>query len=168
MNKADQSVADLSTPEVERHHRIDWIVQRFGWVLFALILIAALAGLLGPGPLTHTIEASPEGTFSVDYQILERYEAPARLKIELNGASQPEVKLRLTKSFFDAVTIETISPPPLKVEASDGDPVYVFPASDREPNTIVLRYTPDEFGRLNFAVAVDNSALLEVRQYILP
>lgn len=168
MSKADHSITELATQEVARVHRIDWIVQRCAWLLFALVLLAALAGLLGPGPLTHAVESSADGTLVIDYHRIERYESPAKLKVKLPEGRKQPVRLRVGKSFFDAVTMEAISPPPLAIEASEGDPVYIFPASPRGPYSILLRYKPDEFGPLRFAVAIDSDAAFEVQQFILP
>jgi hypothetical protein len=43
--------------DIERNHRFqrrEWCLERFGWLLLALIILAGLLGLLGTGRFSRT------------------------------------------------------------------------------------------------------------------
>lgn len=47
--------------------RATWVVQRVAWAVAAVLLAAALAGLLGRGPLGGRAVTSADGSISVEY-----------------------------------------------------------------------------------------------------
>ena len=55
-------VGDLQIHQDLCQERREWKIQRVGWLLMALMLVAALAGLLGPGPLSSTIAEDSRST----------------------------------------------------------------------------------------------------------
>ena len=44
--------------------RTEWVVQRAGWVGMALLILAALVGLLGRGPLSAAVARAGDGALS--------------------------------------------------------------------------------------------------------
>ena len=54
-----REAADLAIREDMRHQRLEWAVERVGWAAVALVLVAALAGLLGHGPLSRATAGEP-------------------------------------------------------------------------------------------------------------
>lgn len=49
--------------------RREWVVQRVGWVVMAVLLVAALLGLFGPGPLSKSIAGSASGPVRAEYYL---------------------------------------------------------------------------------------------------
>jgi hypothetical protein len=170
MTQLTHSIDDLKRPENERALRIDWTVQRVGWLCMALILSAALLGYCGRGPLTKQHRTADDGSLSVQYYSVERYESPTELRIRLpkqSGAAKVR-SLRLSKSFCDAVTIETWSPPVDQGRTEDGEVVYDFVASASEDLLIVCRYKYEQFGWYPFQLAVADGKPVSIRQLVLP
>lgn len=127
----------------DRHFlRRYWQWQRIGWVLAALVLVAALAGLFGGGPLSRMRHAAPDGTVALQWERFLRVEAPARLELTLRTGPGAAV-LWLDQDFVRAVRIERITPDPALSEA----------ASDR----LLLHYTTIEPGQ-PWQVAIDFKA----------
>ena len=52
----------LKLEEKPVFQRLEWRIQRVGWVLWAAIVIAACAGLMGRGPLSATEASAPDGS----------------------------------------------------------------------------------------------------------
>src|SRR5262249_33260243 len=48
--------------------RRSWLVQRTSWIIMALVLVAALAGLFFHGPLSHTTARNADGSVAVEYE----------------------------------------------------------------------------------------------------
>ena len=60
-------VDGLQLEEDASFRRRAWAVQRAGWALMALLLLGAILGLLGSGPLS-TATADVPGLMRIEYQ----------------------------------------------------------------------------------------------------
>ena len=87
MSEQTESTLDLEQPENQRASSREWWAERIGWVAISIILIAALLGAFGPGPLSHREAASDDGRLRVDYYRVQRYAAPAELRIRFEHES---------------------------------------------------------------------------------
>jgi hypothetical protein len=110
--------------QVEQHdafQRREWTAQRVGWVAMALLLIAALVGLLGPGPLSATTVASEDGLVEVEYQRFAHLEADDLITISLAPATVTgdSVELQLAEDWVRSVDISGITPTPAEQVATD-------------------------------------------------
>ena len=127
-----------------------WRWQRVGWVVVLAVLIAALAGLLGAGPLGHRNARVP-GQLRVEYQRFARYEAPQTLTVRIEPAATraDEVRLWLDRHYLEGTRLEAVTPSPIRVEAAADRLVYVFALSQPgEPATIVFRMQSEQIGRI--------------------
>ena len=79
---------ELDTPRQQTIQRREWIAERIGWVLMAVVLFAASLGWLGPGLFSSRVVRSSDGLMEVEYDAIERYDAPCKLTIHLHGASK--------------------------------------------------------------------------------
>src|SRR6185503_10274526 len=67
-------IGDLELNQDLDLQRKTWTVQRIGWGGMALIVVAALAGVFGSGPLTRTEVTDNPQTFRLLYDRFGRYE----------------------------------------------------------------------------------------------
>ena len=70
----------LEFPEGHGVSRAEERLHKLGWIVFAGLLLAALAGLLGPGPLSSRSK-SADPALSVEYERFLRNHAPADLRL---------------------------------------------------------------------------------------
>ena len=92
--------ADLS------FHRRVWIAQRIGWFLVGLLIIAALLGFFGSGPVSR---ASVQGNgLRIEYERFARKQQPTKILFAIYGA-RPQSQLELSRAYFDSVQIEQIT-----------------------------------------------------------
>ncbi len=152
------------SPAEERFHRL-------GRWLFAGLLLAALAGLLGPGPLSsRTAEVSP--VLSVEYDRFVRNHAPADLRIRVMPiAGGDTVRLFVSNAFLQATELTRIKPEPEAVEVTPEGHVYVMSAPRLEGGTtlILYRYEPDgAFSDIPVRIAVEGGPEVRFRQFVYP
>ena len=171
MADKEETIQGLEDPQLLRHQRSEWVIERVGWCAMGLIVVAAMAGLLGPGPLTSWTKSNPNGALTVDYYGIERYESPACLKIRLDprqtGAG--DVKLAMSRDFADEVTPETIMPRPQSVEVVRNNIVYTFKLSDLgTEGLITYRFKYDDYGIFRYELTLNDQEPLQLRQYVLP
>lgn len=167
-------VGDLEIDQDLTFQRRSWIVQRTGWTVMALLLVAAMLGVLGSGPLSKgTIEVPERGR--VEYARFARYQTPDTLTVHLGHAATPqrEVRLGVDRVFLDRSKIEAVMPPPLRVEGLADRLVYVFAmARTGEPLTITFVLQPQRLGlahaRLTLETAAGEPTAVAFRQMVYP
>jgi hypothetical protein len=141
------------------YQRRAWVVQRVGWVLMVLLVLAAVVGLLGSGPLSHATAHVPQ-RLSVDYQRFARYETSETLTIRVPPAAMADgvVRLSINRDFLDASKVESVVPAPLRVESAAGRLVFVFAAAEPQaPLEVTLSFQPERIGRRRAVVAVESA-----------
>ena len=79
----------LEVHEDMRLVRRSWVVQRIGWGVMAALLLAALLGLFGTGPLSRATATAPGGAVTLDYDRFGRYLGPATLLIRVGPGAAP-------------------------------------------------------------------------------
>jgi hypothetical protein len=164
-------VDDLEIDQDLAFLRRSWRVQRAGWLGMVAVLVLALAGLLGSGPLSRQ-EVSLPGLLRVEYQRFARYEAPQTLTVRLEPAATRtgEVRLWVDRRYLDESKVETIMPPPSRVEAATDRLVYVFRMSrPGEPATIVLELQSRQIGPISGRIGLEGAeAVAPFRQLVYP
>lgn len=162
---------ELDDERHQRRHRLEWTAERGGVLLIALILVAALLGLLGPGPLSYRKASSSDGNLSVEYYAIQRYAAPAEWVVRFRGASPDTgfVRLGVSRTFTDSVAVEEITPRPASVEMQDGRLVYTFQTADlRGEGIITIRYKHEEMGPVRCVVDLADESRAQVTHFVLP
>ncbi len=149
----------------------EWTIQRVGWIVFTLIIVAALLGAFGAGPLSSA-SAGGEGVgFSVDYQRVVRHQGESRLTIHVNGdqASAGQVEVWLGADYMNTIRVTQISPVPEEVRAADDRLIHVF--NVEEPAaliTINIDLVPQEMGKLTVDMGIVDGGDVSFNQYSLP
>lgn len=151
--------------------RRSWGVQRVGWLGMGVLLVLALAGIFGSGPLSHG-EVSLPGLLRVEYQRFARYQAPQTLRAHVDPAATGtgEVRLWIDRGYLADARVDTITPPPARVEAGGERLVYVFPTSrPGEPVTIVFALQAEHIGPTSGRVGLDGGeTFAPFRQFVYP
>ena len=151
------------------HQRREWRIQRIGWVVMALLLLAALAGLLGPGPLSRSVVAAEDGTLRVEYNRFERLQSASELRIELPaGATQAgTVRLRLNRAFVENADIQDVVPEPGSITADADGFVYELDTG-ASVGPVIVRYEYLRFGSTPVRVAIEGGSAVSFDQWVYP
>jgi hypothetical protein len=167
---AQTSIAELESPDKIAHQRREWLVERLGWGLIALVLAAGLLGALGPGLLGTREATSSDGSLRAKYSLVERYDAPNVLELWLVAKeSSADRPLEISRSAADRITIEQIIPHPA-ASSSRADKLALHfraPAGGGELK-VICRYKHNEFGLLNYELGLAGHEPLQIRQLVLP
>lgn len=146
-----------------------WILQRLGWGVIACIILAALLGLLGPGPLALRTLDLPQGGFSLEYQRFLRHRAPTRLLLQVKSNSQEEVQIWYDRAFIEHFLVTQIVPVPTRVEVNAERLTYTFRVNDqKKPFLITFSLEPETFGSLSGRVGIERDDSLYFRQFVYP
>ena len=152
--------------------RRQWRAERVGWAVMALVILAALAGLLGPGPLNEATAGEPGDPVSVEYQRFPRHAAPEMLvKVNLgpDATRDREVRLWVDRTYVDHFRIERIEPEPERVEAGADRLTYVFRVSEPgRPTAVQFHMEPDGYGRQHARLGLDGGPEVAFTQFVYP
>jgi hypothetical protein len=171
--KENPSQSRLELPGSDREDR-PWELraQRIGWGAFALLVLAALVGLLGHGPLSHVVVQDPASPLRVEYNRFERYQGPTDLRLRLGPGAAREGGLRIwiSRAFLDAIELEQVVPQPRAVELGADRQTYVFDAPGLSGEaSVVFHHKPDvKFSRVTAQVGLDGAAGVTFWQFVYP
>ena len=164
-------VGDLEiAQDLSQEHR-EWRIERAGWIAGALLLLAALLGLLGPGPLSSATAGEPHSSLWVEYERFQRYQAPATIRVHFGPgvARGGEARVALNRAFVESVDLRHIDPAPARVEAGSDRFTYAFLVADSSrPSAVTFRFEPDTFGRVPVEVEAEGGPRLRFRLFYYP
>lgn len=133
------SLHDLEDVDFQRR---EWVVERIAWVLIALFLVAAVLGVFGGGPLSHTTSADDEGTFEVEYERFIRSMGKAELTITLRpeAVRDGSATVFVSEDLLSKSHIDNIDPEPSSATSSHEGTIYEFGANAESPPVIAITY----------------------------
>lgn len=161
-------------PEVGQDLRFQqgqWTAQRWAWGILLGVLAAALAGLLGPGLLSRTSAADPDGNVRVEYDRFLHRQAEAVARVTLGPAATRDgtVRVWFGEGFLRAVQIRHVTPRPEREEAGPDRHVFVFRvAAPGEPVGIDVHFVPGGIGTLPGRVGIGDGPAVGFDSFVYP
>ena len=151
--------------------RAEWRAQRIGWVVMALLALAALAGLMGNGVLARATAGAPADPIRLEYARFDRMQSPSSLQVEIAGeaVSGEQVELLVDWDYLQGVTIEKVVPEPEAVRGAADDLVYVFAVDEPgQPLRVSFDLRHTDFGAKSGRVALPDGPAIEFGQLVYP
>ena len=148
-----------------------WTIQRCGWGIMAVVIVAALLGLFGSGPLSTAIRGTSPDNLQVKYDRFVRRQAPTDLHITLGLPASPstEVCLWVNRDYLDQIEVQHVSPTPIEVALSHTGLTYKFRV-ENPAQTAHISFTiqPMGFGLLVGLLRSDQGEMVQFRQVVYP
>jgi len=149
-----------------RFHRNEWRIQRIGWVLVALFLALAVAGLFGNGPISRVHAGN--GTGQLDYQRFTRYGLTTDLVITPTAGKHDDViRIEISSDYLEAFRLDHVTPDPVAVRLAGPNLVYEF-ASGEPGSSISFHINPQRLWRRSGTIRIDGGAPLDISQLTYP
>jgi hypothetical protein len=150
--------------------RREWRAQRMIWILLSILLVAAVAGLVGPGPLSLTSTGS--AGLQVRYLRFGRWQAPQSLVVSASQAGSGPLRLSINRSYLDSMSVQQITPQPANVKLSGQAFIYTFATGTGASNSITFDLQPTSMGLVHGTIALlaapGNGSDVNFRQLIYP
>ena len=166
---ATEPVGDLEFDRDLSFQDREWTIQRAGWLVMLAIIVVALTGLLGSGPLSSaTAEAGP---LQLEYSRFERRHAPTELEVRVarSAANQDQVEVWVSSDYLARIEITSIGPEPEEVSEAGDRVVYRFNIDDQsEASEIRIALEPDEPGLTTGRIGVIDGPELMFSQFVYP
>lgn len=103
-----------------RFQRREWRLERIGWVLLGLFLVAALAGAAGSGWLSWATTSSSSGTLALDYERISHRQSDAFATLTVAAPRAAKVTVEISGDWVEATDLRSISPEPASQTAIPG------------------------------------------------
>ncbi|MBV4491224.1 hypothetical protein [Pseudomonas oryzicola] len=162
---------------LSRHHPVEedmrmqqrvWRFERVGWYALVVIVLLALAGLFGNGPLSDAQVASDDGRVQVDYQRLSRSGTTDNLRITVRGTPGEAVQVVLGGNLLREASIETMQPEP-QVSRSHGKSLLLQLGTSQDGvATLYLTLRSEHVGRLEGVVRAGQSSAVHFATFLYP
>lgn len=167
---SDTTARHASIPQDMTFEHRSWRVQRVGWVLMLLFVLAGLLGVVGSGPLSNATSGNPDGV-EIQYQRFARSYASQELIVTiaplLLGGEQ--VELSITRDYLDHFEVETVIPEPEETRVDGQWITYVFNLARTDEGVhVILRLSARDFGIHSGTVRVGEDDRARFRQVIYP
>nr|WP_255594102.1 hypothetical protein [Pontibacter sp. HSC-14F20] len=148
----------------------NWKVQRFAWVIMALVVVAALLGFTGDGgiaKLQHLKAGDAAQGLEVEYERFLRRTAPAEIKVNLAPSTDNSLtELHFNKKFYEDIEVDNIVPEPSEVYTHEQGITYRFTTAN-QPFSVTFYLTPKGIGSLPLHIATDKKKVA-ITQFIYP
>jgi hypothetical protein len=163
-------IGDLEIAQDMPHQRLAWKIERVGWLLMALLLLAALVGLLGPGLLSDATAGQRGSALSVEYSRFERYQSPNQLRVQIGAVATQGGKANLwfNREFIENIELRHIDPEPENVEAAADRFTYSFNLHPGQSSGVTLHFEPNKFGHMPIRVGTSAGAEISFWQFYYP
>lgn len=150
--------------------RTVWKIQRFGWIVMAVLLVLAALGFAGGiGPLNKA--TATNGQVEVEYKPYIRRSAPTELKVKLSSTQSDTTKLLIDEEYLSEFDIQRIVPQPESVTATNGQLEYEFAmpeTADSIKLSFSLKAKEDSVGKVEGIIYQSADKPIKVKQVIYP
>jgi hypothetical protein len=171
MTDEPKQVGDLEVHEDLTFENRQWGAERVGWLVMLAVVIAALLGAFGRGPLSKKSRQASDASLSIDYDRFGRLEAQTDVKLHIaeGAVSDGELRLWLDRAYLAKFEIREINPEPERIDLSTDRATLVYRVSGQKgPLNVNLNLEPIEMGAVKGAVGVEGSAPVDFDQFVYP
>jgi hypothetical protein len=135
------------------------------------IILAALLGVFGTGPLSSAMAGSEPAGLAVNYERFVRHQGEMELTIEIapGQAEDGQVELWIDNAYLDEMVIENVQPEPEEVRSSGDRRIFVFVVDSADTALqVTVDSTPKAMGRLESTMGVNSGSGITFTQISLP
>jgi hypothetical protein len=144
--------------------RWEWRLQRLGQAVLGLVVILALAGLFGGGPLGTARTATADGTLAASYERFARRGSHTRVRVDMRPARGGQHTLRVSRDYVQAVEIRQMTPSPSEVALRPEGTDLVFDLENA--GAVEFDIWPARGGKLEAEFVLDGQSRLHLWQWV--
>lgn len=155
--------------ELDEHRAFQekyWTVQRWAWVGYGLIIVAALLGFSGEGGLFARAQIQVAGN-EINYPRFARWQTEDTISIAFAPAGQADRRILLSPELGRSIAIEGAQPRPSKSSATAAGEELIVHVRPGERAMAKIRIKPDAPDIVRGTVSIDG-APAAVTLIILP
>jgi hypothetical protein len=148
-----------------------WRIEVGLWIFLTAVLICALSGLLGKGPLSHKEVDTPDQALEVRYERIAHYKSPSILTVRIRPELFRDGKayLWLNRVIINDLGAQRVIPQPEQTFPGETGIAYLFPAEDASrPLMVSFALEPSKAGVFEQEIRTDPQHDLFLKSITLP
>jgi hypothetical protein len=148
-----------------------WTIERIGWVVITLLIVAALLGLFGSGPLSNTNAGNQGSPLWLEYSRFGRFKAPTTLQVHIGERAKPKevARIWLDHRYMEGVQVMQVTPEPQSVKTASDRLIYTFGvAKPNQPITVTFHLKLEKIGLLSGRAGLINGPSFDFGQFVYP
>jgi hypothetical protein len=164
-------IGDLDINQDLPFQQRSWTAQRIGWAAMALLVLAALIGVFGQGPLSRAVAHDPTALFRVEFERFARYQTtfPLRVHFTHEAARNGALSMWISREYLNHVRIKTIMPEPTTTRLSSDGLTYLFAFHEPGPDGEVFLYVEaQDVGLLSGRIGLTADHSIPFKQLVYP
>ncbi len=171
MTKSDER-AGIEVAEDMEFQSASWRVQRVGWTLMLVIVVAALSGLFGGGILSNAQAGDANKGLALHYERFVRRSAPQSLRLTLGAASRQSdstVAAWIDRDWLERHHVTSMSPEPMSSELDAGKITYTFLSRNSSaPLVVRINLEAISCGKASARAGIPGGLQLSFSQFAYP
>ncbi|MDP3327944.1 hypothetical protein [Parvibaculum sp.] len=148
--------------------RTTWWVQRCGWAVLGLLVIASLLGLFSQGPLSTASTTGASGRMEVTYDRFGRNGASTRVTIVVRDGGGGETAITFSKALMDAFAVDTVHPAPREERSTPDGTEFVFASAGGGPHRVYFDVRPESSGLIRGEISLPSGPRARLTQFTYP
>lgn len=150
---------DLEVRQDEEFSRREWALERVGWVVLTLFVLAGLAGLLGSGPLSWS--RSGADAVVVHYDSTTHFEADESVTLVIgpDAVRDGTAAVTVTGSWVSGVDLQGIVPEPSAQRLVPGGVLLEFDVEIPGELEVQLSFRAQAYGTLTADVGAGDDVV---------
>lgn len=168
MSRTEDREAAQAIGEAPRFQKSEWRASRVGWLVMSAVVVAAMLGVWGEGPLSEARASSGNGALSVQYErfVRDLGETDLRVRVAPGHTEQGAVRVGIDQDYLAANQVQAVTPEPASSALRGGRLVYEFPATDRAGLLLRLDLRPSGgIGASDATVTVNGAEPVRFTQF---
>ncbi len=166
-----QRVGDLDIEQDLDFERRETTAQHAGRALMAVLILAALLGFFGAGPLSLTTIQTPSEEMSVTYERFGRRGATTNLTLQIDSdvAANGKVDVWVASDYLGKMRVNGITPTPDQVASADDGAIYTFLVERPDaPLTVNFNFTIEAMGAESGRVGLWQGEIVDLDHFFTP
>ncbi len=158
---------EIAVGEDLAFQRTWWRFENAVWTVFSVLLVLALAGAFGRGPLSHDQIRTPE--MHLRYERIARTGTPSLMRITFAPSAIHNGKIRLfvSETVVDELGNQRVIPAPEATTIGDHGLIYTFPATT-SPAAVAFALQPAGPGIFHFDLVPEGGQRVHARVIVMP
>lgn len=139
--------------------------------MIALVILDALSGLFGQGPLSETTLDDPSIPLSIHYERFGRDQSVLTLHVHVHGGGTPQgtVSIWFSRDYLSKIHIQQIMPAPESAEMSPSGMTYLFRMPRPEQSAdLSVDLQAESVGLIHGRIGLSESQAFYFWQWIYP
>lgn len=152
----------LDLNEKINDHILGWKIQRVGWVIMLLIILAGTTGIYGSGPFSYRKQIISGNI--LQYEFFLRYQSETQIKFKLTNQTGI-TSIGIPIDYMNSFEVKHITPQPIESRIANKQLLYFFAATGDADIEFILK--PESYLNVSGNIMVNGTAF-PVKHFIYP